>query len=68
MSVSESMSDVLAERYASRAMREIWAPEAKVIRERELWIMVLRAQVSAGLKISSDEDTRKWSTRSIFAR
>ncbi|MEY3684227.1 MAG: hypothetical protein RLZZ394_58, partial [Actinomycetota bacterium] len=58
MSVSESMSDVLAERYASRAMREIWAPEAKVIRERELWIMVLRAQVSAGLKISSDEITR----------
>jgi hypothetical protein len=37
VSVSESMSDVLAERYASRAMREIWAPEAKVIRERELW-------------------------------
>jgi adenylosuccinate lyase len=35
---------LLADRYASTAMREIFAPESKVIQERKLWIAVMRAQ------------------------
>ena len=46
-----SVPNVLAERYASLAMRAIWAPEAKIIAERRLWIAVMRAQAAAGLDI-----------------
>ncbi|MCH8889404.1 adenylosuccinate lyase [Patescibacteria group bacterium] len=41
--------DVLADRYASTAMLNIWSAEAKVIMERELWITVLKAQTELGL-------------------
>jgi adenylosuccinate lyase len=43
---------VLANRYASNAMREIFAPEAKIIAERKLWIAVARAQSKLGHAIS----------------
>lgn len=43
---------VLANRYASTAMREIFAPEAKIIAERKLWIAVARAQSKLGHAIS----------------
>lgn len=46
-----SVPNVLAERYASAAMRAIWEPEAKIIAERQLWIAVMRAQAAAGLDI-----------------
>jgi len=39
---------VLADRYASREMREVFAPEAKIIAERKLWIAVARAQSKLG--------------------
>ncbi|MTA20239.1 MAG: adenylosuccinate lyase, partial [Actinobacteria bacterium] len=45
---------LLADRYASSAMREIFAPEAKIIAERKLWIAVMRAQSKLGHKISND--------------
>jgi len=44
---------VLAERYASAAMRDIFAPEAKIIAERKLWLAVARAQSSLGHSIST---------------
>lgn len=43
---------VLANRYASAAMREIFAPEAKIIAERKLWLAVARAQAKLGHPIS----------------
>lgn len=46
-----SVPNVLAERYASPAMRAIWEPEAKIVAERQLWIAVMRAQAAAGLDI-----------------
>ena len=49
--VGVSVPNVLAERYASPAMRAIWAPESKIIAERRLWIAVMRAQAAAGLDI-----------------
>lgn len=44
-----SVPNVLANRYASTQMRAIWAPEAKVIAERKLWLGVLRAQRDLGV-------------------
>ncbi len=39
---------VLADRYASKEMRRIFAPEEKIIAERKLWIAVARAQAKLG--------------------
>ena len=47
------MSGVLADRYASKEMREIWAREFKVKAERRLWVSVLETQHSLGLEVSS---------------
>jgi len=44
--------NILAERYASPTMREIWSPAGKVRFERELWIAVLKAQADLGLGVS----------------
>gem|GEM_PF-2975 len=44
-----NVPDVLATRYASPAMRAIWAPEAKIRAERELWIAVMTAQSRLGV-------------------
>jgi len=49
-----SPMSLLASRYASAAMREIFAPEAKIIAERKLWIAVMRAQSTLGHAISKD--------------
>lgn len=38
---------VLANRYASKEMREIWSPENKIKAERRLWIEVMRFQAKA---------------------
>ncbi len=45
---------VLADRYASAAMRSIWSPESKIIQERKLWIAVMRAQLGLGHSIRQD--------------
>ena len=44
-----TVPNVLATRYASPEMREIWSPEAKIVAERRLWIAVLRAQRDLGV-------------------
>jgi len=49
-----SVPNVLAERYASEPMRRIWSPESKVVRERELWIAVMRAQADVGIAIPQE--------------
>jgi adenylosuccinate lyase len=43
---------VLADRYATQAMRAIFAPEEKIIAERRLWLAVARAQNKLGHAIS----------------
>jgi adenylosuccinate lyase len=40
--------NVLADRYASKEMRQIFAPEQKIIAERKLWLAVARAQSKLG--------------------
>jgi len=42
---------LLADRYASPQMREIWSPQAKIISERKLWVAVMRAQSKLGHSI-----------------
>ena len=48
-----NIPSTLATRYASDAMCAIWAPEAKIINERRLWIAVLKAQQALGLSIGA---------------
>lgn len=43
--------NVLAERYASPALRALWSPEGKIRLEREWWIAVMKAQRDLGLDI-----------------
>ncbi len=43
--------NVLAERYASPAMRDIWSAEGRIVLEREFWIAVMKAQRELGLEI-----------------
>jgi adenylosuccinate lyase len=47
--------DVLATRYATERMREIFAPEAKVRAERRLWLTVLEAQRDLGVDFGGDD-------------
>jgi adenylosuccinate lyase len=43
--------NVLASRYASQPMAELWSAEHKVVLERRLWIAVLRAQADLGVDV-----------------
>jgi len=47
----DPIPNVLASRYASRSIRDIWSPTRKVILERELWIAVLEAQKKLGIAV-----------------
>ena len=49
-----SVPNVLATRYASAAMAELWSPAAKVVLERRLWVAVLRAQRDLGVEVPDD--------------
>lgn len=42
---------MLATRYASAAMTDIWSPRAKIVAERRLWLAVLRAQAELGVPV-----------------
>ncbi|MCX6494135.1 MAG: adenylosuccinate lyase, partial [Rhodococcus sp.] len=46
-----SIPNVLATRYASPELVELWSPEYKITLERQLWIAVLRAQSSLGVDV-----------------
>lgn len=50
----ESVPNVLAGRYASAEMVQLWSPTRKIVFERELWIAVLRAQRDLGLPIEAE--------------
>ncbi len=52
--VPVELPNILAARYASRAMVEIWSPANKVILERELWIAVLETQQELGVDVPDE--------------
>jgi adenylosuccinate lyase len=49
--VKPTVTNVLAERYASAAMVTLWSPEQKIVLERQLWLAVLRAQAELGVAV-----------------
>jgi len=59
------VENVLANRYASQPMVDLWTPEAKVVMERELWIAVMEAQQVLGVDIGDGvvEDYRSVAAR-----
>ena len=46
--------NVLASRYASSEMSELFAPRNKIVLERRLWIAVMRAQAALGVAIPEE--------------
>ena len=50
----DKITNVLAERYASEQMKNIWSPEGRIILEREWWIAVMKAQKELGLDIPQE--------------
>jgi adenylosuccinate lyase len=52
--VKPVLPDVLASRYASQPMVDIWSPERKVRLERELWVAVMQAQHDLGVDIPAE--------------
>jgi adenylosuccinate lyase len=46
--------NVLAERYASPAMKDIWSQHGRVALERDFWIAVMKAQRDLGVPIPAD--------------
>jgi adenylosuccinate lyase len=46
--------NVLANRYASVELAELWSPEHKIVLERRLWLAVLRAQADLGIEVPDE--------------
>jgi adenylosuccinate lyase len=51
MTTAPQIPDVLATRYASAELAELWSPRTKVVLERRLWVAVLRAQAALGVDV-----------------
>ncbi|WP_426570864.1 adenylosuccinate lyase [Aquihabitans sp. McL0605] len=49
--VKPAVPNVLAARYASLQMAELWSAEHKIVLERRLWLAVLRAQAGLGVEV-----------------
>ena len=50
----KDIANVLAHRYASPELVNLWSPERKIIMERRLWIAVLRAQKELGVDVPDE--------------
>ncbi|MFI7676985.1 adenylosuccinate lyase [Actinophytocola sp. NPDC049390] len=51
MTSKPRIPNVLAGRYASVALAELWSPEHKIVLERRLWLAVLTAQAELGIDV-----------------
>ena len=54
MSNSLPISNILALRYASQPIQDIWSEQGRIALEREFWIAVLKAQKDLGIDIPSE--------------
>lgn len=54
VSAKPRIPNVLAGRYASPELAELWSPEYKVKLERKLWLAVLRAQKDLGIAVPEE--------------
>ena len=50
-SLPETIPNVLAERYASGAMKDLWSAHGRILLERDFWIAVMKAQKDLGVAI-----------------
>ncbi len=53
-SAATSVPNVLAERYASAAIKSIWSQHGRVALERDFWIAVMKAQRDLGVPIPAE--------------
>ena len=51
---AETIPNVLAERYASVAMKDLWSAHGRILLERDFWIAVMKAQKDLGVAIPSE--------------
>jgi adenylosuccinate lyase len=51
---TDFVPNVLADRYASEAMKGVWSTRGRVVLEREYWIAVMKAQRDLGLGIPEE--------------
>jgi adenylosuccinate lyase len=54
MASPPSIPNVLAARYASVGMQQLWSAEHKILLERQLWLAVLQAQRDLGVAIPAE--------------
>ena len=52
--MKKQIANVLANRYASAELVDLWSAETKIILERQLWIAVLKAQRDLGVDVPAD--------------
>lgn len=52
--MSHTVPNILADRYASDAIKQIWSTEGRILIEREFWIAVLRVQRDFGVNIPEE--------------
>ncbi|HKB89202.1 MAG TPA: lyase family protein, partial [Opitutaceae bacterium] len=53
-SAAPVIPNVLAERYASPAMKDLWSPSGRILIERDFWIAVMKAQRDLGVAIPAE--------------
>jgi adenylosuccinate lyase len=53
-----AIPNVLAARYATAQMQQVWSPESKIISERRLWLAVLGAQRDLGVDFGGSDPDR----------
>jgi adenylosuccinate lyase len=51
---AETIPNVLAERYASPAMKDLWSAHGRILQERDFWIAVMKAQKDLGVAIPAE--------------
>ena len=51
---ADNIPNVLAERYASPAMKAIWSAHGRILLERDFWIAVMKAQKDLGVAIPAE--------------
>ena len=49
--MSNSIPNIIAQRYASEAICDLWSESGRIILEREFWLAVLKAQNDLGLPV-----------------
>lgn len=52
--MKKQIANVLANRYASAELADLWSAETKIILERQLWIAVLKAQRDLGVDVPAE--------------